>query len=679
MSATLRHHLIVLLLIVVIASLHGCSDVGDPVVPELPNGSWQTTYIGSHEYLNNRFFRLDLPADWSGDGNADHHILGWEHPDSPGRSTGNHRIDLNSVRVFQRIASGPAMAGDLMYAAATVDSTGIWENDVIDNIPLDEWVSGWVWRPITNAQFLLDPMTGKVRGIDVGQELGESVVLAVAYRVMDEQGQVVYSVGEDPSHGDPRLLEIDGELYYRLKLLKPNGRDEFTFQYVIRNIYSMGATNIDLTSYDLKIEKNLASDTAENHGTQGILYIQTHGLDRGDPEGGTIADGLVDLHDSFIIDPARGLLNFPWDMPFPFNSTEAEYRRNADPDGRDLVWEWEDTFLAENLTPEIYDWTTNPSTYQHFAKFRLTIRQWVFHGDDPESLGDVTLQRPDWYPASVPHLVGFDEPSRVGTIGWYSPQERVRRRLLEPDLQGSSRDATVPTLEVYLEDLDGAGTWGGIMTGYPWPWPSLTEVTELEIWVNDFRQDPDQRQGVMHVDVGAMSEDFAWPRNLEGEPQYDTFQTEDLNRDGLFNEDTEDVGLDAWYAEWEVVRVGEYYDAMTSDTGCPYPEINNTAANGLMDAEDLNGDDAFNTRNMYHSWTVDLATDMADVDVAVDHPNEDLQGTAWRRYVLPIDASSLITDQGPGSADQCQHLRIWFEGLTPSEATQIQLARVKFH
>jgi len=679
MSTTLRHHLIVLLFIVVIASLNGCSDDGDPVVPEVPNGSWQTTYIGSHEYLNNRFFRLDLPADWNGDGNPDHETLGWSIPDDPGRTTANQFIKRSSIMIYQKVHSGPAMDGDLPFVAATIDSTGTWDADTIDEIPETNWEHGWIWRQITDFHIQFEPTTNRLIGVDIRQQLADQDVLAVTYQVVDENFQVIYSVGEDPHRNDPRLITIDGEDHYRMKLLKPSGRDEFTFQYVMRNIYSMGVTNTDLSSYDLKIEKNLMGDMTDDHGTQGILYIQTHGLDRGDPDGGTIADGLVDVHDPSIIDSNQGLVRFPMDMPFPFNSSEVDYRYYADPDGRDLEWEWDDTFLAENLTPEIYDWTTNPSSYRHYSKFRLAIRHWVYHETSPEALGDVTLQRPDWYPASVPHLVGYDEPSRVETIGWYSPQERVRRSLLEPDLQGSSRDATVPTLEVYLEDLDGAGTWGGIMTGYPWPWPSLADVTELEIWINDFQQDPDQRQGVMHVDVGAMNEDFAWPLNLEGEPQYDTFQTEDLNLDALFDEDTEDVGLDAWIAEREVIRVGEPYDATTSDTGCPFPNINNTAANGLKDSEDLDGDNGFNTRNMYHSWIVDLATDMADVDVAVDNPIEDLQGTAWRRYVLPIDASTLITDQGPGSADQCQHIRIWFEGLSPSEATRIQLARVKFH
>lgn len=687
MPTTIRRHLTLLLFICGIVSIQGCSGDVEPVVPDIPNGSWQTTTILSSEYLNNRFFRLDLPADWNGDGGADHSILGWSIPDSPGRNTANHFIKRSSIKIYRKINMGPAINGDLRFVAAAIDPTGVWEADTIDSIPDEEWDYGSVWRPITEFQVQWEETTNRLVSIDIRQQLTNSEVLAVTYQVEDASQQVVYSVGEDPDRGDHRSLELDNEMHYRMKLIKPNGRDEFTFQYVVRNIYSLGGFNIDLNSFDLRIEKNLSSETADIHGTKGILYIQTHGLDMGDPQGGNVADGLVDMYWPSIIDARNGLLKFPLNMPFPFDSHEEIYRRNAEHGGREIEWEWDatdteagtPTFLSENLTPEIYSWETLPSNYPNYTRFRIVVRQWKIHEASLEAPGDVTLDRSEWYPASAPHLEYYDASSRMGSIGWYSPESRVRRHLLDPELQGSSRDATESALEIYLEDLDGSGTWGGIMTGYQSPGPSLVNVSELEIWVNDFRQDPDERQGFMHVDVGTISEDFAWPLDLEGEPQYGTSQWEDFNRDRVFDVNTEDVGLDAWIVGSDVLRQGAPYDATWSATGCPYPGINNTALNGREDSEDLNSDDVINALNNYNSWSIDLANDVADVDVAVDYPIEDLEGTAWRRYVLPIDASVLITGQGLWSAEQCNHLRIWFAGLSPSDEARFQLARVKFH
>jgi hypothetical protein len=322
----------------------GCVD--DSTGPDGP--ALRTVTTESWDYLDNRFFRLDLP-----------------HLDTPGRAAGE-RIDFDTVRIYRFVGDGAPQVNDVADIAVAIDTTGRWNDDgFIDNLPLTAWAAGQLWRPL-GFTLVLDEDDAPV-AVDLGQEMAPTDLLGVAYTVVDGAGVVAYRVGDRPGE-DPRGLVDDGVLSYRLKLLKPAAPDPITFQYVLRNVYWLGAEGIQLCDFDLVIERNT---TEANPGVEhnGLSYLRIFGLDRHGRDGQPRPDGRVDKDDSRLFDLTRGLLRFPLDFPHPFAATAADYAANAGVSPEDFAWDR--TFLAQSLTPEIYRSTTLPALYPNYAEFRL--------------------------------------------------------------------------------------------------------------------------------------------------------------------------------------------------------------------------------------------------------------------------------------------------------------------
>lgn len=318
-------------------------------------------------YLNNRFFRIDLPPLQ----NDFHERLGYRLPDRPGRPGGT-AIRPESVRVYRLLGGVTPQLNDVQYVAAVVDTTGLWAAGHVDALSQDvnRWEHAFVWRPL-NVSYLRD-VNDNLVAIDLRQQMQHDDVLAVTYDVVDAQTrELLYRVGEDPNNNAERGLLIGDQSYYRMKLLKRAQRDPFTFQYVLRNIYPLGGTNIDSESFDLRIETTAGGVDNPDFHTPGLNFLRLFGLDSETPQGQPNPDGVVDKHRAVIFDLDNGLLRFPLDFPFPFWADEAAYRAYANVN--DEGWQWTGTRLQidQEQLSRIYDWETQPSQYQNFNTFRL--------------------------------------------------------------------------------------------------------------------------------------------------------------------------------------------------------------------------------------------------------------------------------------------------------------------
>ena len=338
----------------------GCGD--DPFGPDGPGAPLRRTITTeSWNYLDNRFFRLDLPVvDLDGDVQHDA-VLGYGRPDNPGRAPGEW-IARDSIRIYKFAGGEAPQPMDLQNAAVAADTTGRWS----DLPPAEAWTAGLVWRPVEFDLYLADG--DSLIAVDLRQEMSTVDLLGVVYDVVDAHGQSIYHVGDDPWRGDPPGLDIDGVPHYRMKLLKPASRDPFTFQYVLRNVYYLGAANIQTCDFDLVIERNTEEADADRE-TNGLPYLRIFGLDRHDPGGGGGPDGIVDENDARLFDLARGLLRFPLDFPRPFAATAEAYATLAGVSPQ--AFAWDETHLSQLLTPAIYDPATLPSQYSDHGTFRL--------------------------------------------------------------------------------------------------------------------------------------------------------------------------------------------------------------------------------------------------------------------------------------------------------------------
>lgn len=315
-------------------------------------GQVSDNIILSSDYLNNRFFRLDLPAS------------------EPFGRQGDARIRFSSLKIFQMMPTGQYQPGEITNVAVYVDEQGYraWADSVDFTAPADY---GPRWREVTNFDTLLDSNGGLI-AVDMRTRLDDSDVLAVVYTVESATGQVLGTVGDNPDLGLPTqaLPNVSGT-FYRMKQLKAvsTNTHPHVFGYVLRNIYSLGGANIDPSTFELRIER--ADNTLQPaQDENGIDYVRIFGLDRKNAQGGSRPDGLVDTDDTYLFDLNRGLLKFPLDFPQPFNAAEEKYRAYADT----TAFTWNSTFLANNLAPGLYDPNVQTSEYPGFARFRIVAR-----------------------------------------------------------------------------------------------------------------------------------------------------------------------------------------------------------------------------------------------------------------------------------------------------------------
>ncbi len=337
-------------------------------------GSVTDHVIEAWRYQDNRFFRLDLSS-------RDPAAGSFVQPDLPGRQEG-WKIDLNSVQIFRFMPNTRQQDGDVRNVVAVRDTAGVWDQAYLEwldaqlNNPADlQFEFGDIWRPV-EFELLRDEF-GNLVAVDLKREYDRSDVLAVIYRVVDDQGNEFYRVGDFPTQDEDRRVEISsgesGVLYYRMKLLKPQEPEPFTWQYVLRNIYSLGGSNIDAESFDLRIELATTSDfpnqdyDLQGNGS-GLEWFRIFGLDRMDQTGQPGHDNKIDAIDPYLFDLQAGLLKFPLNFDRPFDADPAIYAALAD----SSAFDFETSLLEANLMPVLYDWTKTESERQREGtKFRI--------------------------------------------------------------------------------------------------------------------------------------------------------------------------------------------------------------------------------------------------------------------------------------------------------------------
>ncbi|MEX1211507.1 MAG: cell surface protein SprA [Balneolaceae bacterium] len=153
-------------------------------------------------------------------------------------------------------------------------------------------------------EYTVDRVSGFV---SLRRELQSREVLAVSYIYQDPAGEPV-TVGEMAQGGSERLV---------LKLIRPQNlsTDHKLFPLVMRNVYSLGATNLTQDNIDLELlytEENVSRDRLTGRPT---TLLQDLGLDRVDSRGGVQPDNQVDLNTG-TLDALTGRVIFPWLEPF---------------------------------------------------------------------------------------------------------------------------------------------------------------------------------------------------------------------------------------------------------------------------------------------------------------------------------------------------------------------------
>ena len=154
----------------------------------------------------------------------------------------------------------------------------------------------------------VDYTLNKLSGfVSLRRPLGAREVLAISYNYRGAGNETI-NVGEINRGGGDRIF---------LKMLKPKNvsTDNILFPITMRNIYSLGVSNINRESLELELlftEENIARNRLPGRNS---TLLQDLGLDRVDAQGALGSDNQVDFGTG-TLDAQNGLIIFPYLEPF---------------------------------------------------------------------------------------------------------------------------------------------------------------------------------------------------------------------------------------------------------------------------------------------------------------------------------------------------------------------------
>ncbi|MEX0662274.1 MAG: cell surface protein SprA [Balneolaceae bacterium] len=153
-----------------------------------------------------------------------------------------------------------------------------------------------------------DYTINKISGyISLRRSLGSREVLAVAYNYRDALGGIS-TVGEINQGGGDRIY---------LKMLRPRNvsTDHRLFPLTMRNIYSLGVTNISRENLEIELEFTEENVSRNRLPGRDPTLLQDLGLDRVDTQGALNPDNQIDFGTG-TLDALEGRIIFPYLEPF---------------------------------------------------------------------------------------------------------------------------------------------------------------------------------------------------------------------------------------------------------------------------------------------------------------------------------------------------------------------------
>ncbi len=328
---------------------------------------------------------------------------------------------------------GIAVVDPTQYLDANLD----YKDVDIDTVTAREGkVETGYFKPLEEGK---DYSFDKYRGFFVlNQPVDNNTVLAIAYANAEAVSNPAL-----PSIGTLQESLADTSQPVVLKLIKPRAMQpnevyKDTWSLMMRNVYSLGGTNIQKDGFDVRLENNVNGDHATYPEGSDKSYMNLLGLDLLDQNGEPVDGGDEKIDNNpYIVDYANGILIYPVLQPF---DPEKGSRFQGKLPEKDLV--------------DIYNLsTTNNQAYLERHKFDMIITSkstkstfdlgfYVLEGSEVVTLGGRTLERDKDY-----------------TIDYFSGQ----LTLLSNEAKRSSSDIQVKYERANLFQLDKKTIFGGRM------------------------------------------------------------------------------------------------------------------------------------------------------------------------------------------------------------------------
>ncbi len=309
-------------------------------------GQIETRRIADINYIDNKYFFLDSPL-----------------PNEP-----FFKPKVGEIEVFQSIADAERTTE--RHGRAFVDSTGrgtpiaaahaLWLAG--QEVPSHEEGYFKLLEFGRDYTYVLAVEDESVLGIELIRSIENDRVLAVRY--INENNDVIGNYEQFPTSPPDTSLFLE-----LIKPRSPRPADQFgyTWNFMIRNIYSLQMSDIDATTLEIEIEDTSNRQIKSIPEGEDVPYLRIFGLDRYDESGFAGADGRIDLTTG-LIDLQRGILTFPTLRAFdPDTSLVRKWTKD------DTSFVVEDDFPGmEN--PRLYDDWLSPTEAANVHKYDIVVR-----------------------------------------------------------------------------------------------------------------------------------------------------------------------------------------------------------------------------------------------------------------------------------------------------------------
>jgi hypothetical protein len=282
--------------------------------------------------------------------------------------------------------------------------------------------------------------------------------------------------------------------------------------------------------------------------------------------------------------------------------------------------------------------------------------------DDMEGVSDLrtfSMMRESWVPAS-PSDEGLEWRDNR-RLWWYVKDREVREQDLFPNAESRPGESFIPVLELNFREFaydtlkqvipDPEKAWGGLMRLVSKSGADYSDLRFVEVWV---RQKSGQG-GRMHVDLGALSENFYRPWKT------DSLHSEDKDGDGKLSTD-ENTGYDGVFTGQEG---DDPFDDWSYTEG-DYSQINGTEGNPrtLPDTEDLDGDGNLDTDNVHFR----LEFDLGDTSYIANQSGD------WYQYRVPLAEADTIG--GAPTWKSIRYIRFSMSGVDSGDVFQVAYLQI---
>ena len=285
---------------------------------------WVTNKRGNYDQARNIVALADLGE------NAEHHIL-----NDTWIPSAESRMPYNKANSLYETLTGSSVR-DIQQVSSVMQSLGMELGEDYEKVESA--------RLLNNGEYTLNAALGY---ISLKTSLNQDEVLAVAYEYT--YGGQVYQVGEFSTDGGESLKAPNALM---LKLLKstnnaPNLKGRGTWDLMMKNIYSLGATQMSSDKFELYVQyRNDSVGTEMQYLMEGDIkgkqLLRVMNLDRLDSRNNASPDGRFDYVEGYTALSSSGRIIFPVLEPF----------------GSHLAREIGDPILAEKYVfQELYDST----------------------------------------------------------------------------------------------------------------------------------------------------------------------------------------------------------------------------------------------------------------------------------------------------------------------------------